>query len=314
MKRLCTLFLGAMLALGMCAAQAQANLINSALKAGDNLFQDNNAENLIKGAGNTMPGVIQVGDTLQAVLGFASVNGGPTGLNKTNYPGLTANYQLTAIAEIKVLSKTQVGTTVINGVTVPIFNFTFGSGFADGVTSIQLFENSATTSSTVFKRSGTGLTVADSIARATSGTLLTTIGFAASAGGPGGTTFWEATNSPDTLSVFKSVDTQIAGAGFDFAQNVITNPGGLSIGTLGESATSLIPGLGSGQYDIVGSGQLFGIKGQITPFSTYTATRVNFASTLVSGPEPASFLLFGVGFTVLAGLGLRKKRKAEAAA
>jgi hypothetical protein len=313
MKRLCTLFLGAMLALGMCAAQAQANLINSTLKAGDNLFQDNNAENLVKGAGNTMPGVIQVGDTLQAVLGFASVNGGPTGLNSTNYPGLTANYQLTALAQIKVLAKIPAGTTVIDGKVVPIFNFVFGAGFADGVTSIQLFENSATTSSTVFKRSGSGLTVADAIARATSGTLLTTMGFAPSAGGPGGTPFWEAVNSPDTLSVFKSVNTQIAGAGFDFAQNVLTNPGGLSIGTLGESATSLIPGLGSGMYDIVGSGQLFGIKGQTTPFSAYTATRVNFVSTIV-GPEPASFLLFGVGFTVLAGLGLRKKRKAEAAA
>src|SRR5712691_6338122 len=57
---------GALLA-GMATAPASATPINSLFAGGNNFISDNSAEYLIKGAGNTLAGIVQAGDRLRGI-------------------------------------------------------------------------------------------------------------------------------------------------------------------------------------------------------------------------------------------------------
>lgn len=310
MKSLLFKTLIAVLAIGFLTCQSRAALITSTLQNGDNLIQDQDAESLVKAAGNTTANVIQPGDMLQAVLSFASVNGGASGLNNQNYPGLTPNYQLTALVQITAKTITPTGNTInIGGTNFATYDITFSAGFADGKTTVQLYENSNATGANKLVRSGAGLTITDAVNAATSGTLLTTLGFGSSILGPTtGNPYWEAVGVPIDFGAFQLVKSNVGvGNGFDFAQNVLSNPGNLPIIAGGETATSSIPGLGSGTYDTVGSGRLFGIEGQTTPFGSYTNTSVNFAAVVT--PEPASITMLVTGILGAGGFSLLRRRK-----
>ena len=275
--------LGASLAIVLVAFgtfTTEGAIINSSLQPGVNQLTDVDAESLIKGAGNTEAGVIQIGDTIESVLGFGQLNSS----SLASYEGL--NYELSALTLLKVTSISTDG-LLPNG--DQAYNITFAAGFADGTTTTQVYESNGTSStpgvthkpdfardsvSATHVGDPTPLTLAAALGYATDGQLIATFGFGEA------NDFWTSSGVPLSFSEFKNFALDISGAVFNFGQSLLTNPGNLPI--LDDGVQSSITG---DMYDLIGSGSLYGIKGFTTPFGGFTHTQVEFATTI---PEPAT--------------------------
>ena len=330
-------FLLAVFASGVITTTAAGAMINSQIKTGSNTLQDNDGEYDGSFIG-TPPSVtsatyapsttLNIGSVLTSILVFNSINGG-SGLSSKGVFG--GDYQLTAVAQIQVVGKTFIGTAGQLGITTlpsstSLYDFQFAAVGGGTGTTISLYEdNSATDPS--FTRNGS---LASAINSASQGTLLATFGFANTSGaqttGTSATDFWTTLDAPDDVSLFSQFSTQVNGLAYSFGQSLLSNPGGITISTVGQGGglpdsstiqTSDSPGpptpptslTYSGQYDIVATGQVFGVKGQNTNFQLYTSTQVSFDVTPV--PAPPSAILVVMGF-VVSGCGLfRQYRSAR---
>jgi hypothetical protein len=187
MKRTFLFLFVALVGLGVLPQTAKADLLSTTFSLGTNNLVDGDAEAAFSTApfgagfafnsGATTTNTLNVGTWLVSVIGFNQING--TKLLGINFPQLGSTYQATAVVALQVATKVDTGmTVVINGVTQHLFNFTFTSGFADGQTTIAVYENSGVTSATSIQTGGAGLTLPNAITtRAQSGSLIARIGF-----------------------------------------------------------------------------------------------------------------------------------------
>ena len=272
------------------AGHTEAALINGAFDPGVNQIQDTNYERLIKDAAN-MGGakIVEANDVFEGIVNFETVNGTGIGSGVLQFPGPGSSYQLTAYFKLKVLSVTE--TAPMSG----LYDIVFGAGFADGSTVIELYENTAVVAATAFDPSDTA---AGGIARATSGTLLSTIELDAMAG-----------DYVVALSALKDLSLlPLAGQGsFSYGLSLDTNPGGLSVSTVsqGGGVLSEVSGL---LHDFVGSGSLKKTStGVHSDWMVQTDVTVNFMV-----PEPASMTLFAIGALAVGGCGYRRRKQRQA--
>jgi hypothetical protein len=279
---------------GTPANGAILNSMMSFLPPGNTYYtqymHDLDAESLIKGGTNTQLGVIEVGDTLEAVMLFNDINGSDMSL---------PNYELTAHVKLLVTAKTAAGnqTVIINGnpVLVPVFNFDFGpvnpdqNGNGDLV---WLYEDTTPD----FRAQGQPpVSVATAVANATNGNLIATLGLGTEASQQDD--FWQALASPEAVGIFSQLNTSFPGASFQFGVSVTANPGNVNI-----APDQTIDNLYGLPHDVVGSGQPFGSKNSSTPFDLLTRTDVNFTAVI---PEASSIAIWGL----LTGIGLAAFRR-----
>lgn len=271
-----------------------AILANSLFIVGENQVQDTDYERLIKDPANTGgASIIEVGDILEAIVSFDTINGT---IVKNPFTGFGAFYELTAYSRIKVLG---IGDADTNGDGIfdggdtnadGLTNFTFGSGFADLKTAIEVYEDFPTTALSVFDNT---VSPAAGIGRATDGTLALTLGFDATK--PSAATdpdFWVAFNAPLDISVFTTVgaDPALQGGDFFFGLSVLTNPGGVPYVDEAESTAALTGFTGPmTDHDMVGNGSL-SVPSSTTNagWDAETNTKIFFQGV----PEPSSLAIW----------------------
>jgi hypothetical protein len=281
---------------GLTFASMQAHsaaIVNGALDPGENTFQDRDGDRILREGQVLLPGgyaaagAFQVGDILEAVLVFDSING-LTPIQQ----GLPATYDLIAYSQLKIANLTlNLGADNAAGGTGANADFYdviyTASGNLGANVLVEVYENNDAT----FVNFGNDPTVA--VAYTLGQSLIAEFGFGE------GDDFWVGA-LPLTIAELEAV-----GAGTGNADNasgvfglsLLSNPGSLPI-----AKNAIQSGVTNTFHDLVGNASA---KERSTGYNDNWIVETDTQAKFVTVPEPGTLLLMGVG---LLGAGFARKR------
>jgi len=270
-----------------------------------NSLTDANGENLIKGAGNTGGGIIEVGDYLTGVFDYNRISPGLSGYPGTQIGSGTAYSELTGIFLLQVTSKTAAGGGTFNftfGADSAKFASLYGLGGLSAGTMIRLFDDVNPN----FTLSGTN---AGSIASATDGVQFMDVGFTGVGGTAAAGEGWLVLGGSDNFGALASQPYSTTLGTANFAVDRTSNAGAGGGLVLIKQTTTLTTAFG-GSAEFVGSSTIKGSAGTGIAWTGASQTNLDFIAAV---PVPTAAWMGLPLLGVMGGIAALRRRSAKLA-
>lgn len=267
-----------------------------------NSLTDSNGEDLIKGAGNSQAGIIEVGDYLTGVFDYGRIGNQTQGFPGPFIGKGTAYSELTGVFMLKVIGKTATGAGTFNlsfGSDAAAFAAQYGLASVNSGTMIRLFDDV----NPDYTQSGS---VAASIASATNGVQFLDAGFTGAGGTAAAGEGWLVLNGSDNFGalVFNNDSLTLGTANFGLSR---TSTAGFGGGLVLEKQVSVPFGFNA---EFLGSST---IKGSLDSASVWTGISQTNITFVAAVPVPTAAWMGLPLLGVMGGIAALRRRSAKLA-